>query len=97
LEVSGEAELAPTWPLEAPSTENPPDHYIHRRSRCVAGRPRNKNGDLIRIESHPKVLFIILNVIEDRKELTMAAPQPFEREMTNREFFIHRWEQEYPA
>ena len=27
----------------------------------------------------------------------MATPQPFAREMTNREFFIRRWEQEYPA
>lgn len=27
----------------------------------------------------------------------MATPQPFGREMTNREFFIQRWEQEYPA
>lgn len=27
----------------------------------------------------------------------MATPQPFGREMTNREFFIRRWEQEYPA
>ncbi len=27
----------------------------------------------------------------------MATPQPFATEMTNREFFIRRWEQEYPA
>ncbi len=27
----------------------------------------------------------------------MATPQPLGREMTNREFFIHRWEQEYPG
>ena len=27
----------------------------------------------------------------------MATAQPFGREMTNREFFIQRWEQEYPA
>ncbi len=27
----------------------------------------------------------------------MATPQPFARELTNREFFIRRWEQEYPA
>lgn len=27
----------------------------------------------------------------------MATSQPFGREMTNREFFIERWEQEYPA
>ena len=27
----------------------------------------------------------------------MATAQPFARPTTNREFFIHRWEQEFPA
>jgi hypothetical protein len=37
------------------------------------------------------------NLTRERKELVMATPQPIGREMTNREFFIRRWEQEHHA